>query len=133
MATIGNVTFACDDPSSLAAFWAEVLDYDLEELPPEIEDALIAEGHDMNAAAAIVDPSGEGPRLFFNKAAKTPTESIPIHLDINVDDREAAVARFTDLGATLIKTKTRQLGPLSETWTVMEDPEGNGFCVQAPH
>ena len=29
-----------------------------------------------------------------------------------------------------VETKTRTTGPYTETWTVMKDPEGNGFCVE---
>lgn len=131
-ASIGNVTFACDDPDRLATFWAAALDYEREELPPELLEAWLDAGGDPNDAAAIVDPTGEGPRLYFQKKPKTPTESIPIHLDLTTDDREATVAELIELGATEVETKTREIGPHAETWTVMEDPENNGFCVQAP-
>jgi hypothetical protein len=40
---------------------------------------------------------------------------------------ELAVKRLSGLGATVVETKT---GTFGETWTVMRDPEGNGFCVQ---
>lgn len=132
MVTIGNITFACDDPASLAAFWADALGYELQAFPPELEEAWVAAGNDPNGAAAIVDPAGEQPRLYFQKKAKTPTETIPIHLDLDVADREAEVERLVGLGATEVETRTREFGPVSETWTVMRDPEGNGFCVQSP-
>jgi predicted enzyme related to lactoylglutathione lyase len=85
----------------------------------------------MNSRAACVDPRGGGPRLFFIKKEKTPTTSIPIHLDVAVEDIEAAVARFEALGAQVKERKTETLGPFTSSWTVMADPEGNGFCVQA--
>lgn len=132
MASIGNITFACEDPDALAAFWTAAVDYDLEEPPPELLEAIKAEGGDLNAAAAAVDPTGRGPRLFFKKMARSSPEHIPIHLDLNTDDREAEVERLVDLGATVVETKTETIGPYIDTWTVMRDPEGNGFCVQAP-
>ena len=132
MATIGNITFACEDPASLAEFWAGALDYELEEPPPGLLEAIEAEGGDTNAAAAAIDPSGKSPRLFFKKMMRSSPEHIPIHLDLDVEDREEAVSRLTDLGATVVETKTESMGPYTETWTVMRDPEGNGFCVQAP-
>lgn len=95
-------------------------------------EAWLDAGGDPNGAAAIVDPSGEGPRLFFQKKPKTPTESIPIHLDLNTDDREATVEQLVEFGATEIETKTREIGSLTETWTVLKDPEDDGFCVQSP-
>ena len=130
MARIANVTFACEDPAGLAEFWAVALGYEVQEAPPEFMEAWLAAGRDPNGAAAAVDPEGTGPRLFFIKTPKTPTESIPIHLDLSAEDREAEVQRLLTLGATEVETKTRETGPYSEVWTVMKDPEGNGFCVQ---
>jgi predicted enzyme related to lactoylglutathione lyase len=64
--------------------------------------------------------------------AKSPTIELPIHVDVNVPDREAEVARVLELGGHLVETKSHRLGDLEETWTVMRDPEGNGFCLQSP-
>ncbi|MFC4986869.1 VOC family protein [Saliphagus infecundisoli] len=133
MASLGNITFACEDPRALAEFWAGALDYDLEEPPPEIIEAIEAEGGDLNAAAAAVDPTEDGPRLFFKKMPRSSPEHIPVHLDLDADDREAEVERLTELGATVVETKTGTTGPVTETWIVMRDPEGNGFCVQSSH
>ena len=44
-----------------------------------------------------------------------------IHLDISTDDRDAEVARLEALGAR----RKEQV----EDWWVMEDPNGNEFCV----
>jgi predicted enzyme related to lactoylglutathione lyase len=130
MATLGNITFACEDPASLARFWAAALDYEVQEAPPEFMEAWLAAGGDPNGAAAILDPEGNGPRFFFEKKQKTRTTSIPIHLDLNAPDREEEVERLMGLGASVVETKTRETGPHTEVWTVMQDPEGNGFCVQ---
>jgi predicted enzyme related to lactoylglutathione lyase len=130
VASLGNITFACDDPSALSAFWAEALGYQRQEAPPEFMQAWIAAGRDPNDAAAAVDPAGRGPRLYFQRTPKTPTDSIPIHLDLNAEDRESEVARLVRLGATVVETKHRTTGDITEAWTVMRDPEGNGFCVQ---
>ena len=129
MASIGNITFACEDPVSLAAFWAETLDYEKETLPPEFIEQLEADGHDPDDGCPISDPTGEGPRLFFRRLPTSNPESIPIHLDINVPDREEAVDELVGRGATEVETKTFEVGPHQEIWTVMKDPEGNSFCV----
>ena len=131
MASIGNITFACEDPEHLATFWASAIDYEIEAAPPGLLDAIEAEGGDTNAAAAAVDPDGHGPRLFFKKMDHSSPEHIPIHLDLDADDRDAEVERLLELGATVVETKSETLGPYTETWTVMRDPEGNGFCVQS--
>jgi hypothetical protein len=130
MATLGNITFACESPNRLADFWAAALGYVKQELPPEVMEAWLAAGGDPDGAAAAVDPEGIGPRLFFEKKSKTPTETIPIHLDLDAPDREYEVKRLVGLGAREVETRTRTIGPHTETWTVMQDPEGNGFCVQ---
>jgi len=51
---------------------------------------------------------------------------------VSVPDREAEVARVLELGGHLVETKSHSLGDLEETWTVMRDTEGNGFCLQSP-
>jgi len=130
MATLANITFACQDPSRLADFWGAALGYVKQEAPPEFMEAWLASGGDPNGAAALVDPEGNGPRLFFEKKTKTPTTTIPIHLDLSAADREAEVQRLVGLGAREVEAKTRTLGPYTERWTVMKDPEGNSFCVQ---
>jgi predicted enzyme related to lactoylglutathione lyase len=117
--TLNHITFACDDPRRVAEFWAAMLGYEPEQLA----------GSESWAAS---DPRGEGPGLLFNRMAKSPTIELPIHLDVNVPDRETEVARLLGLGAHLVVTKTHSIGSLDETFTVMRDPEGNGFCVQGP-
>lgn len=130
MASLANITFACEDPDLLANFWAAAFGYTVQEALPEFMEAWLASGGDPNGAAAVVDPSGKGPRMFFEKKLKTPTDSIPIHLDLHAPDREAEVERLASLGAREMETKTRTTGSYTETWTVMKDPEDNGFCVQ---
>lgn len=132
MASIGNITFACEDPERMASFWATAIGYEVEPAPPDLIEALEAEETDMNLAAAAVDPSGEGPRLFFTKRPCSSPYDLPIHLDITVEDREGAVERLSSTGAEYVDSTTELTGPYSATWSVMRDPEGNGFCVQSP-
>jgi predicted enzyme related to lactoylglutathione lyase len=102
MLRLKQINFACADPERVSAFWSALLD------------------------------DGDGPELFFRKAEKSPTLEVPIHLDVNVPDREAELQRILELGGKLVETKSHQIGDLSEIWTVMRDPEGNGFCIQSP-
>jgi predicted enzyme related to lactoylglutathione lyase len=99
---LNRINFAAADPDRLGEFWA-----------------------------ALVD-GGAGPELFFRKAEKSPTIELPMHLDVNVPDREAELQRILELGGKLVETKSHSVGDLAETWTVMRDPEGNGFCIQSP-
>lgn len=127
---IGNITFAAADPGRLAAFWAAALEYELQDAPDDFMDEWLALGRDPNGAAAAVDPDGRRPRFFFLKKQKTPTSEIPIHLDVRFDDPDAAVERLLSLGATVVEAKSDKVGPYESQWVVMQDPEGNGFCVQ---
>lgn len=133
MADLNNITFACEEPVRVAAFWAAALGYRHIETPPEVQeevDKAIARGElDPTGWAMLVHPEGVGPRLLFQRRQKTPTTSIPIHLDLKSDDRHAEVARLTGLGATVVEERSQKIGPYEEFWTVMKDPEGNGFCV----
>src|SRR5439155_545700 len=62
----------------------------------------------------------------------SPEELIERAKDAPPRDREAELARVLELGGRLVETKSHSVGDLEETWTVMRDPEGNGFCVQSP-
>ncbi len=112
---IRRIVFASEEPERLAGFWAELLD-----------------GYSAEASGAGWRIHGKGPELFFDRAPKSPTIELPIHLDVNVPDREAELQRLLGLGARLVATKSDVIGELSETWTVMRDAEGNGFCIQSP-
>jgi predicted enzyme related to lactoylglutathione lyase len=108
---LNHITFACAEPQRVAEFWAALLD-----------------GYAVQDTFA----RGDGPELFFLRREKSATIELPIHLDVNVPDREAELQRILELGGRLVETKSHQIGELSETWTVMRDPEGNGFCIQSP-
>ena len=143
MATQVQVVIDCADPSRLAAFWALALGYQ-EQAPPEgyatWEDALRAWNvpeDQWNSRSAIVDPDGVGPRLFFQQVPEGKVVKNRVHLDINAgvgiaDDDErrrtiaAKVASLTDAGASVL----HEMEERGEYWVVMQDPEGNEFCVQ---
>jgi hypothetical protein len=134
VATIQNVTFACEEPVRLAEFSEAALGYGRPEFPDEFLreiDAAIERGElDPTGWAMLVPPGGNGPRLLFQRRPKTRTDSIPINLDLHAEDREAEVERLVGLGATFVETKSHWVASFEETWAVMKDPEGNGFCVQ---
>ena len=131
---LGNITFACERPVELAEFWRAALGYQHLDVPPEIQEqvdrAIEAGELDPTAWAMLVPTDGTGPRLLFQRRPKTPTQSIPIHLDLNAEDPDAEAARLVALGATVVEHKSSRIGDLEERCIVMRDPEGNGFCVQ---
>ena len=115
MLRLNHITFAAGDPRRLAAFWTQLLD-----------------GYEAEPSGDDAFAHGEGPELLFKRMSKSPTIEVPIHLDVNVPDREAELQRLVGLGARLVETKSHRIGELEETWTVLRDPEGNGFCIQTP-
>ena len=138
-----QVTFDCGDPAALAGFWAEVLGY-LVQPPPEGFDtwdqALEAWGvppDRRNDRSAIVDLSGSGPRVFFQRVPEGKSAKNRVHLDVRAapglqgEARMAALeeeaARLAGLGASRIQRF--EAGPAGGGHLVMQDPEGNEFCL----
>jgi len=137
-----QVTFDAVSPEELARFWALALGYVDDSYPPEfasLEDFLRSIGipeSQFGDQWALVDPGGTGPRLYFQRVPEGKTAKNRVHLDIRVADRsvsgapraemaDAMVARLVAAGATFVRLHDDDL----ERWTVMQDPEGNEFCV----
>ena len=144
MATAIQVVFDCADPERLAIFWAATLHYKQQDPPDGFatwQAFLEAQGvpeSEWNSANAVVDPAGAGPRIYFQRVPEPKIVKNRVHLDLNVggghavplDERrrrvDAEVERLQGLGATSL----RALEQRGEYWVVMQDPEGNEFCVQ---
>jgi hypothetical protein len=137
-----QVTFDAGDPRSLGRFWAEVLGY-IEQPPPPGFDSWDAALDQMGVPAdqrdlryAIVDPEKQRPRLLFQKVPEGKTAKNRVHLDVNVgaglqgEDRRAAARRRADQLVGLGATEVRAQSEFGESWIVMQDPEGNEFCLQ---
>ena len=144
MATALQVVFDCADPAALGAFWAVALGYVEQPSPDGFAswDAFLEQtgvpADQRNSAYAVVDPDGAGPRIFFQKVPETKTVKNRVHLDLNVgggpgtalEDRkarlEAEAERLVAVGASVVGPRSER----DEYWMVMQDPEGNEFCVQ---
>jgi hypothetical protein len=133
VAQINNITFACQNPVELSEFWEQALGYIRPEFPQAVMDAIqrsIDAGElDPTGWAMLQHPDGVGPRLLFQRREKTATESIPIHLDLGSPDALAEIERLVALGATVVEERSQTIAGFTETWTVLRDPEGNGFCL----
>jgi Glyoxalase-like domain len=146
-----QVVIDCTDPGRLATFWAQALGYVEQPPPPGFaswEAALTAwkvPESDWNRMAAVVapdyDPShgaGPRPRVLFMRVPEGKVVKNRVHLDIRAggtratppDERwEKAKARAAELEA-LGATKVREVNEgVQGRWVVMQDPEGNEFCV----
>jgi hypothetical protein len=139
-----QVTFDCADPNALAGFWAHALGYRYDDPPPGFEtweEALESLGvppERRNDASAVVDPERTGPRLFFQKVPEGKTAKNRVHLDVRAAPGLAGEQRMTalekecerlvGLGATRLK-RFEPDPPMSAGFIVMQDPEGNEFCL----
>jgi hypothetical protein len=136
-----QVTFDCAEPERVARFWCAVLGYVVPSPPDgfaswdEFDKSLPAEH--QGAAFACVDPSGTGPRLFFQRVPEDKVVKNRVHLDVRVgmglvgDERvavlEAECERLVALGAT--KLQLLRADEVNESCLVMQDVEGNEFCL----
>ena len=110
--TIGLV-LDCTNPQSLAAFWAPALDY--------------VNLGDVGAYAVLVPNGRPGPKLLLQQVPETKTIKNRMHLDIETADIEAEATRLEALGARRVRDD--HIHEHGSTWILMNDPEGNEFCV----
>ena len=135
-----QVTFDCAEPVRLSRFWAEVLGYVVP--PPDgfasWEDAERELAADRTGAwSACADPTGAGPRLFFQRVPEGKTVKNRVHLDVRVGTGlvgaervaalEAECARLVALGA--VRVRLLVADEENESCLVMQDIEGNEFCL----
>jgi hypothetical protein len=147
-----QVTFDAVDPLALSRFWAEALHYVVQPPPHRA----VAPGEDpfdawaefleqagvpaeqRDAASAVIDPEGMGPRVFFQKVPEPKTTKNRVHLDLRAapgleaNERMAALEveceRLVALGTERLK-RYEPDPPMSAGFIVMADPEGNEFCL----
>jgi Glyoxalase-like domain len=134
---------------ALADFWAAALGYEVED-PSVLIERLLAAGHIDEGAvvehnghktfrgyAAIRHPDdqfdktsgvGHGRRLLFQDVPEGKSGKNRLHVDVHSEPGgfDKLVARLEDLGA--IRLREVDKGPAGHWW-VMQDPEGNEFCV----
>ncbi|MEU1467873.1 VOC family protein [Streptomyces sp. NPDC005761] len=102
------------DLPALARFWCGVLDW---KVLFEAEDEIVI-GADKHALPGITFVPVTDAKTTFNR----------LHIDLAPDDLDTEVERITGLGA-----RRADVGqPADVSWVVLEDPEGNEFCVLSP-
>ena len=106
------------DPRALAAWWGEVLGY---EVLGEEDDGSVEIGPPGQG------PHGPQPTLLFTPVADPTPGTLRWHVDVDATDRsqDDELRRLLDLGAT--PADVGQTG--KESWHVLADPEGNEFCL----
>lgn len=142
MAHTIQITFDAADPYTLGEFWCEVLGY-VREAPPDKEtwpEQLEYWGvpvEDWNSRNVIVDPRGNGPRVFFQRVPEPKTAKNRVHLDVRtaeglrgderMEELRGRARQLCEKGATIF----REFPPdgVETGFIVMQDPEGNEFCL----
>jgi predicted enzyme related to lactoylglutathione lyase len=108
------VTIDCLDKHALAAFWCALLDTTVRgEFGQYLGLHPAADGH---------------PRLVFQQVATLNEGRSRLHLDLDSHDLDADTARAVGLGATVVE----DVEDFGARWRVLQDPEGNLFCLVPP-
>jgi hypothetical protein len=143
MAVRLQVVFDAADPPKLAAFWGEAIGY-VEEDPPDGFDSWEAWAvandlprEDWDNYASRVDPDGTGPRLFFQRVPEPKTAKNRVHLDLAVsggretpiEDRRWRFADAVERAVAAGATRVKAYDEAGQHWVVLQDPEGNEFCL----
>jgi hypothetical protein len=126
MATIRDIVFDARHSTSRARFWAAALDgYDVAPYDEAELERLRGEGIDDHEydSTVLVEPAGEGPRLWFQRVPEPRIAKSRVHLDLTADDVDAEVERLVALGATRLAHQP------TPSLVVFLDPEGNDFCL----
>ncbi len=110
---IGSIVINCREFHEMLAFWQQALGYEPRE--PATDGWVV-----------LRDPEGCGPNLSLNRVPHRRTgKRSRLHLDLYTEDREAEVVRLVELGATRYPWRHRP----HDDFVVLEDPDGNLFCV----
>ncbi len=142
-----QVVFDAADPHTLAAFWAEALHYEHEEIDVFVR-SLVDAGRvpaeytielggklRWRSLASLRHPddpvdergAGAGRRILFQAVPESKVVKNRLHLDLLVgpEAHDAEVERLVALGATVQGVHDGDEG----RWTLLTDPEGNEFDV----
>ena len=114
---ISELVLNCRDPSRLAAFWCEVLGYEV---------------FFQDAESIEIGPAGTGfgglqPTIVFQSSQAPRPAQLWLHFDVSPVgcDQDAELARLLAAGARPADVGQRG----DEGWHVLADPEGNEFCL----
>jgi Glyoxalase-like domain len=107
---IKNLTFDCENALRVARFWAAALVSDVDEESTE-------------ERAYVEAPGWGGPNIWFRGGRRPKAAPNHLHLDLRaLTSMSKEVERLIALGATVVQRY--------DDITVMQDPEGNEFCVE---
>ena len=109
---VGSVVIDCNDFDAMVTFWRNALGYEPKYLEPD-------------DWALLRDPKGRNVNVSLQKVPEPRVGKNRLHFDLYAEDQQAEIERLMGLGA---KRFDRVPEP-GEDFVVLEDPEGNVFCV----
>jgi catechol 2,3-dioxygenase-like lactoylglutathione lyase family enzyme len=114
IAKLGAVSLDCDDPAALAKFYVGMLGMDV---AFESDDFVALQGGSLWLTFQ---------RVAHHEPPTWPDGATPkqLHLELAVDDLDAAEAAAVALGAVVADTQ-----PNPRSWRVLIDPAGHPFCI----
>jgi len=113
MLKIGSIVIRCFEFEKMYEFWSQALDYVPRENP-------------NNGWVVLTDPNKQGPNISLDQSQnKREGKRSWLHLDLYTNNREAEVARLISIGAKEYPWRY----PEHADFTVLEDPDGNLFCI----
>ncbi len=142
-----QVTVDCADPARLTRFWAFALGY---VVPPPPDGAAdwsaywrsigVPEDELDDGDDRLVDPTGRGPAIWFQRVPEPKRAKNRLHLDLDVGGgrsvprglrRDRVEARTAELlGAGARRLRTLDAPGVDSYAVVLADPEGNEFCLR---
>ena len=109
---IGSVVIDCNDFDRMSTFWRAALHY-------------VSRGPAQPDWVILRDPDGGNVNVSLQQVPEKRSGKNRLHFDLYTDDQDGEVERLLQLGAT---RHPRTPEP-DEDFVVLEDPEGNLFCV----
>ncbi len=114
-ASVGFLVIDTTDPERLVPFWCRLLDVEV--------DAAIGDGQFV-----VLSKTADGLTVGFQRVPEAKVGKNRLHLDLIVEDLDAATAEVESLGGRWLEPgTTRDLEGFQ--WRCMADPDGNEFDV----
>lgn len=112
MLVVGSIVIRVDDLVRQEAFWTAALGYERRSASDDF--------------VLLSSRTGDGPNVALDAVSSARVLPPRIHLDLYADDQAAEISRLAELGAREVEWSRR---PADADFVIMEDPEGNRFCV----
>ncbi|WEX77838.1 VOC family protein [Sinorhizobium numidicum] len=112
MIRIGSIVIHCYEFDRMIAFWQEALHY-------------VPRAPASGGWVVLCDPERNGPNISFQARDRRGWRRSWLHLDLYTDRQDEEVRRLLTIGATRYAWRY----PAKADYVVLQDPDGNLFCV----